>query len=258
MSGKRDREARREERLREEADVEAGERRQRLIKLGSAAAFLGVVVVAVLIVVASGSGGSGGDASNLVEVAEVEQLLEGIPQHGMVLGEPSAAVTLFEFGDLQCPFCRANAEEVMPSVIENQVFNGQAKLSFNNYTIIGPQSIPAGAAAIAAGKQGRAWNYIELFYRNQGEENSGYATDKFLTAIAKGAGVPNIAKWNADRKAKATLEEVEATTEKAKQLGFSGTPSFAVEGPGANGLKTLDVSETQSSGGLEAAISNAG
>jgi len=258
MSGKRDREARREERLQEEAAVDSTERRQRLIKIGSAAAFVAVVVVAVLIVIASSGGGSGGDAGNLEEVAEVEQLLEGIPQHGMVLGEPSAKVTLFEFGDLQCPFCKAYSEEVLPEVIESQIFNGEARLSFNNYTIIGPQSIPAGAAAIAAGKQGRAWNYIELFYRNQGKENSGYATDEFLTSIAKGAGVPNLAKWNKDRKAKATIEEVEATTEKAQNLGFTGTPSFAVEGPATNGIETLSTSQAESSGDLEAAISGAG
>lgn len=255
MSGKRDREARREERLREETGVASDERRQRLIKLGSAAVFLAVVVVAVLIVVASSGGGSGGDASNLKEVAEVEQLLDGIPQHGMVLGEPSAKVTLLEFGDLQCPFCKGVSEEVLPGVIENKIAGGEAKLSFNNYTIIGPQSVPAGAAAIAAGKQGRGWNYVELFYRNQGEENSGYVTDEFLTAVAKGAGVSNIAKWNKDRKAKSTTEEVEATTAEAEELGFSGTPSFAIEGPGVKGLEKLG---TPGSGGdLESAIDNA-
>jgi protein-disulfide isomerase len=258
VSGKRDRESRRDQRLSEEAQAASAERRQRLIKLGSAAAFLAVVVVAVLIVVASSGGGSGGDASNLTEVAEVEQLLEGIPQHGMVLGEPSAKATLLEFGDLQCPFCKAYSEEVLPQVIENQIAAGNARLSFNNYTIIGPQSTPAGAAAIAAGKQGRAWNYIELFYRNQGEENSGYVTDEFLTAIARGAGVPDIARWNKDRKSKRVVAEVEATTAKAEGLGFSGTPSFAVEGPGTQGVvKTLDTSEVGSAGDIEAAIESA-
>jgi protein-disulfide isomerase len=227
-------------------------RRDRLIKLGSAAAFLAVIVVAVLIVVAASGGGSGGDASNLKEVAAVEELLEGIPQHGMVLGEPSAKATLLEFGDLQCPFCKVFAEEVLPPVIENKVATGEARLSFNNFTIIGPQSVPAGAAALAAGKQGRGWNYVELFYRNQGEENSGYVSDEFLIAVAKGAGVPNIAKWNKDRKAKSTMEEVEATTAKAEGLEFSGTPSFAVEGPGVNGLEALDT--PSSSGDLESAI----
>jgi protein-disulfide isomerase len=255
MSGKRDREARREERLHEEVGVASDERRQRLIKIGSAAVFLAVVVVAVLIVVASSGGGSGGDANNLKEVAEVEQLLDGIPQHGMVLGEPGAQVTLLEFGDLQCPFCKAFSEEILPPVIESKIAGGEAMLSFNNYTIIGPQSVPAGAAAIAAGKQGRGWNYVELFYRNQGEENSGYVTDEFLTAIAKGAGVPDIARWNRDRKAKSTTEEVEATTAKAQDLGFSGTPSFAVEGSGVKGMEKLGT--PGSSGDLEAAIENA-
>src|SRR5262249_13804728 len=121
----------------------------------------------------------------------------------------------------------------------------------------GPQSTPAGAAAIAAGKQGRAWSFIELFYRNQGEENSGYVTDEFLTAIAKAAGVSDIARWNKDRKDRSTIEEVEATSAGAQQLGFTGTPSFAVEGPGTNGIEALGVSESQSSNALESAISAA-
>jgi protein-disulfide isomerase len=141
-------------------------------------------------------------------------------------------------------------------VIEGQVRNGEAKLSFNNYTIIGPQSTPAGAAAIAAGEQGRGWNFVELFYRNQGVEDSGYVTDAFLTAIARGAGVPDIDKWNADRKSKRALAEVAATTAEAERLSFTGTPSFAVKGPATTGLETLGT--PGSAGDLESAISNAG
>jgi len=116
---------------------------------------------------------------------------------------------------------------------------------------------PAGAAAIAAGEQGHGWNFIELFYRNQGSEDSGYADDKFLTAIAKGAGVPNIAKWNADRKSSRVLGQVEASTAQAEQLGFSGTPSFAVEGPGTSGLETIDTTVADPTAALESAISAA-
>ncbi len=57
----------------------------------------------------------------------------------------------------------------------------------------------AAKAALAAGEQNRYWNFVELFYRNQGVENSGYVTDDFLENVAKGAGVPDIAKWNKDR-----------------------------------------------------------
>ncbi len=232
------------------------ERRQNLIKLASAIAFVAVAVVVVLIVVSQNqSSDSGGDSSDLDGIAEVKRELSGIQQNGMVLGDPQAKVTVLEFADLQCPVCKGYSEEVLPQVIENQVSSGEAKLSFRNYTIIDEQSIPAGAAAVAAGKQGRGWNFVELFYRNQGVEHSGYVTDEFLTAIAEGAGVPDIAKWNSDRKSKAVLGEVSASTEEARELGFTGTPSFALEGPGAEGTEAIGT--PGSAGDLESAIAGA-
>jgi protein-disulfide isomerase len=238
MSNKREREKRREQRLQEETKVGAGERRTRLLQFGAGAAFLVVVAIVVLIVASSG-GDSGGDAQNLKEVSAVDSLVSGVPQSGMVLGKPQAKVELLEYGDLQCPVCKGYSEEILPQVIENKVDSGAAKISFNNFTIIGEQSLPAGAAALAAGAQGRGWNYLELFYRNQGEENSGYATDEFLTAVAKAAGVKDIAQWNKDRKSKKTTGEVEKTTQQAQTYGFTGTPSFAIKGPGTNGLELL-------------------
>jgi len=255
VSGRRDREARAEERLHEGDQAVAAERRQRMVKLASAGAFLALVVVAVLIVVSSGSSG-GGDSSNIVEAKRVDRLLAGIPQKGMVLGDPVAQVKVVEVGDLQCPFCKGYSEEVLPQVIENSVRGGEATLDFRNFTIIGPQSNPAGAAAIAAGEQGRGWNYVELFYRNQGTEDSGYADDEFLTAIAKAAGVKDLARWNQERKSQAVIARVEATTAEAEKLGFSGTPSFALEGPGAEGTEAIGTPE--SLGALESAIENAG
>ncbi len=106
-----------------------------------------------------------------------------------MLGDPKAPVELVEFGDLQCPVCKAASEEALPPIFDGAVAKGEAKISFRNFIIISEESEPAGAAAIAAGEQGRGWNFIELFYRNQGVERSGYVTDEFLTAIAEGAGV---------------------------------------------------------------------
>jgi protein-disulfide isomerase len=238
MSNKREREKRREQRLQEETKVDAGDRRARLLQLGAAAVFLVVVAVVVLIVV-NGNSDSGGDATNLQEVSEVDSLVKGVPQDGLVLGDPKAKVELIEYGDLQCPVCKSYSEEVLPQVIENQVQNGQAKVAFRNFIIIGPQSGPAGSAALAAGAQGRGWNYLELFYRNQGKENSGYADDEFLKAVAKGAGVKDLAKWETDRKGTKFTDEVTRTSEQAQKLGFTGTPSFAVKGPNSNGLELL-------------------
>ncbi|HEU4735876.1 MAG TPA: thioredoxin domain-containing protein [Solirubrobacterales bacterium] len=254
MSAKRDREARRDRRLREEEREGATERRQRLVKLASALGFLALAIVAVLIVVSQSQNG-GGDSDSIGDAELVDRELAGIPQTGMVLGEPGAKVTLIEFGDLQCPVCKGYAEEILPEVIENRVRNGEARLDFRNYTILGSQSESAGAAAIAAGKQGRGWNFVELFYRNQGTEGSGYATDEFLTAIARAAGVRDIARWDRDRRSEAVLAEVAATTAEAQRLGFSGTPSFAVTGPATTGVEALGTPGSASS--IESAVEEA-
>jgi protein-disulfide isomerase len=235
----------------EAKDQEA--RRKQLIKLASALVFLAIVGVAVLIVV-SGTETNGGD-TNLEDVGLVAKQLQGIPQTGTVLGNPKAKATLVEFGDLQCPNCKAASEGAVSEVIAGPVAAGEAKLDFRNFTVINEASIPAGAAAIAAGEQGRGWNFIELFYRNQGTEQTAYVNDKFLTAIAKGAGVPDIAKWNADRKSKSALNEVKGQTEEAKQLGFEGTPSFAVQGSSG---KLEPVEFVGSASSLEEALQNAG
>jgi protein-disulfide isomerase len=255
VSGRRDRAARQEERLREEERGGAPERRQTLIKAGSAAAFLALAAVAVLIVI-SQSQSAGGDSGNIQQAPEVNRELAGIPQSGMVLGNPGAKVTLVEFGDLQCTGCKGYSENVLPQIVENQVRGGEARLDFRNYTVIGAESKPAGAAAIAAGEQGRGWNFVEIFYRNQGSEDSGYVTNEFLTAIAKAAGVPDIARWNAARKSERVLAEVARSTSQAESLGFTGTPSFAAEGPSSSGLEPLD--SPASVGSLESAISSAG
>jgi len=228
------------------------DRRTQLLQLAAGAVFLAVAVVLVLIVVNGSSSGDGGDAK-LEGVSEVNRKLAGIPQQGMVLGDPKAPVEVVEYADLQCPYCKAFTEETLPPIIEKQVKNGEVKVAFHNFTIIGEQSLPAGAAALAAGAQGRGWNFVELFYKNQGAENSGYANDAFLEAIAKGAGVKDLDKWNADR-AKFTAE-VKETSAEAQELGFKGTPSVAIRGPKTNGLEPIGT--PSSTGDLEKAIEEA-
>lgn len=232
------------------------ERRTKLLQWAAAAVFLAIVAVAVLIVV--NSTGNGGD-TNLEGKAEVNRLLKGIEQEGLVLGdqgiilgEQKAPVELIEYGDLQCPVCKGYSEDVLPPIIENQVRKGQVKLIFLNFTIIGHESVAAGAAALAAGKQGRGWNYVELFYRNQGEENSGYVTDEFLKAVAEGAGVKNIAQWEEERKE--LTSPIASSSGDAQALGFEGTPSFVIRGP-KTGLELLGTPESGEA--LEEAIEKA-
>jgi protein-disulfide isomerase len=229
-------------------------RRQRLLQLASGGAFLAVIAVVVVIAASSGGADSGGEPTH-AEQGEVGKLLSGIPQSATRLGRPDAPVKIYEYGDLQCPFCRANAEEVTPQIIETAVREGEANITFRQFIIIGPESIPAGEAALAAGAQNRAWNFIELFYRNQGEENSGYVTDEFIESIGRKSGIPDFAQWNEERKSHKYKKQIEAESKEAAKLGFSGTPSFAIEGPSSEGLEKIGTPETP--GQLEEAIEKA-
>jgi protein-disulfide isomerase len=164
-------------------------------------------------------------------------------------------VKLYEYGDLQCSACKAYSEEFLPAIIENQVKDGEASITFRNFIIIGPESIPAGEAALAAGAQGKGWSFIETWYRNQGGENSGYVTDEFVESMAKYVGVPNLAKFKEEWKGGKYKKQVESTTKQAEKFGFSATPSFAIEGPGSEGLELLGT--VQSIGAFEEAIKDA-
>jgi protein-disulfide isomerase len=214
--------------------------RTRARQIASGVAFLAVCAIAVLIVLTQLGGGSGGD-THLEDVGLVEQELRGIPQHGTVLGDPKAKVKVTEYGDLQCPVCKGFSETTAPELIDQVVRKGTATYDFRQFRVIGDpphaQSTLAANAALAASEQGRYWNYVELFYRNQGTEDSGYVTEPFLTAIARGAGVTDIPRWNEDRRSAKWTKVLDRTDAEAGRLGFSGTPSFVVDGPG--GRRTL-------------------
>lgn len=256
MSGSKDRERRREERLAAEGEASQAQRRRRLVKLGSAAVLLAAILVAVLIVV-SQSGDSGGDAASISSAAAVERELRGIPQNGSVLGAADAKVVVSEFGDLQCPVCARYSEQVIPQLIDGPVRGGEAKLDFRNWVILSPldgDSGEAARAALAAGEQNRLWQFIEIFYRNQGFENSGYVGDAFLRAVAEAAAVPDLDRWEQDRQDPRLGKVLARINSEAHRLGFSATPSFAVEGPG--GSEPLGT--PGSAGPIVAAIRRAG
>jgi protein-disulfide isomerase len=250
-SRKEQKEQLRAERLRREAEEQAAARRRRLIQYGTGAALLAVIVVVVAIVVSqSGSSGSGaGAGGDVVDASLVSNQLKGIQQNDTVLGDPKAKVTVVEYGDLQCPVCKAFSFQVAPDLISQVVRKGTADYEFRQFTILGPDSTTAAKAALAAGEQGRYWNFVELFYRNQGEENTGYVTDDFLTSIAEAAGVQDISKWNADRNSSKIDAELRKIQNDAGALGLHATPSFVVEGPGGQkvvGSGVLPLSQIES------------
>jgi protein-disulfide isomerase len=222
---------------------------RRRVQYLSLAAFAAVAVIVALIVISQSGGGGdgGGSASNLQGTDQVSAELSGIPQRGNVLGDANAPVSVVEFGDPQCPVCASFATQILPQLLGSEVRPGNATYEYRPWVVIGPDSKPASKAALAAGEQNRLFQFIQLFYVNQGDENSGYVTDDFLESIAKAAAVPDINKWNQDRDdAKWDAVLAEANTN-AESLGFTGTPSILVTGPkGQKPLSGFGLSEIQS------------
>jgi len=214
----------REKRLKAEAAAKGGERREGMAKIIGIAAFLGVIAIAVVAVISL----TGNDDSTKGS-SEINQMLAGIPQEGVILGDPKAPVTLVEFADLQCPACKAAAEEILPEVIKGPVKNGTAKYEFSNWAILGPSSVLAAKAALAASEQNLLQQYVENFYANQGTEGS--VTDDFLREIAEKAGIPDIDKWESDRNLPKWDQTLLAVDNEASEAGFTGTPSFAIRNP---------------------------
>src|SRR3954471_7561606 len=234
MEGRQDeRERLRAERRAAESQDAAAQARKRRVQYLSPGAFAAVAVIVALIVI-SQSGGDDNSSSPPANVAGAQQVdaeLNGLSQSGATLGKSSAPVTVIEYGDPQCSSCKAFSQTVAPQLISDEVKPGNVQYEFRPFLIIGPDSKPAMRAALAAGDQGRFWNFLQLFYVNQGGENSGYVTDDFLTSIAKGAGVPDIGKWNTDRNSSRWDAVIQQGSTQARSFGFTGTPSVVVQGP---------------------------
>jgi protein-disulfide isomerase len=221
--------ARKAERMEAEQRAAAADRRRKLLAGVGAAALAAVVVVVALVAISQSGDDAGGEVAG---AGLVDSELAGLDQSGTVLGDADAEVRIVEFGDLQCPACAGFSESVVPELLSGPVGAGDAQLEFRNFNIIGPDSETASRAALAASEQDRYWQFVEIFYRNQGAENSGYVSDEFLTEIAVAAGVEDIDAWNqsrADARWDATLAEIQ---QQAAEAGFTGTPSVLVEGPG--------------------------
>jgi protein-disulfide isomerase len=211
--------------------MEVDRSRHRLPWIVTGAGLLALAAILVLVAVDS-SGNDDGDIK-LKGVAAVNDFLAEYPQNEAVIGDPQAPVETVEYGDLQARVDRRYAEGPMRQVLENQVKQGATSIDFRFMVVVGEESKTAGAAAYAASLQGRGWNFIEIFYRNQRKPNSGYAADDdFLEAVAEAADVKDLDKWNADREK--SMQWVQENTEEGHNEGFKTGPSFTVRGPKLN------------------------
>jgi protein-disulfide isomerase len=250
--------ARGERKALEQAEAARAKRRTRLTQLGIVVAIVVVAIVGIAIAAGGNSKKTvtAGSHESNATVAEVKTLIDGIPQSGNTLGDPNAPVTLRYFGDLECPICKEFTLEVLPTLIPKYVRTGKLRIEYHSLEtatrepeVFKDQQV----AAYAAGKQSKAWDFIETFYHEQGEEDSGYVNEKYLQGIAAQVPGLNLSDWSAARSEPTYADEVEHDAQAANQAGFTGTPSFELGKTGGT-LEKFEPGSFTEAGPYEAAI----
>jgi protein-disulfide isomerase len=172
--------------------------------------------------------------------ATTTAMLAGIPQRLNELGNPHAKVTMVEFADPQCPFCREYTVNVLPSVIQSYVRTGKMKLVYSGMHFLGPDSEKALRVIYSAGLQNKAWNVIDLLYKNQGAENSGWVTDGLLQEVGNSVPGLNSARMLSQVGSTSVDNAVLATDQQSQQAGVNSTPTFFA-GPTGGTLEHLNI-----------------
>jgi protein-disulfide isomerase len=176
--------------------------------------------------------GSGNNPANpnadSVAAAPINMDKIAVRQHN-VRGDEKATVTLIEYSDFQCPFCKRFHDTVLPRIVTDYVNTGKIKLAFKNFAFLGDESRWAAQGAECAADQNRFWDIHELLFSRQTGENMGTYTKANLVNYAQELklDVPAFTSClNQDK----TLERVQTDTTEGNSLGVRGTPSFLING----------------------------
>jgi protein-disulfide isomerase len=151
---------------------------------------------------------------------------------GPTQGPADAPVTLVEFADYECPFCKAT-EPVVKQVLAR--YPTQVKLVFKNFPIDShPKARPAAEAALCAEEQGKFWQFHDALF----EKSPQIGPDE-LGPIATGVGI-DAAKLDECAKAKKFASKIDADLAEGKKAGVAGTPAFFVNGASIASGRTVD------------------
>ena len=152
-------------------------------------------------------------------------LLQGEP----ALGDPSAPITIVEFSDFECSYCRRFHKQVMPELKRNYIDTGLVRFVHKDLPLpFHPHALPAAAAARCAGKQNRYWElYSSLF------DQQNCLGCKGVLAIAAEAEL-NTSKLQACMERESTLALINANRSEASLHNISATPTFVI-GPTQSG-----------------------
>lgn len=147
------------------------------------------------------------------------------------MDDASSPVTIVEFGDYQCPFCKRWNETVKPSIEKNLIETGKASLIYVDFPIIGPDSITVHAGSYCASEQGLYWKYHDYAYANQGHENDGWANIDNLKIIMSGIDGLDMDLFSQCLDSKKYEQRVNENKKIASDAGARSTPSFIIIAP---------------------------
>ncbi len=147
-----------------------------------------------------------------------------------VKGDSNAPVTIIEFSDYQCPFCRRFHNEVLPSIEKKYISTGKVRYIFRDFPLgFHKQAIPAAVAANCAGEQGKYWEMNDFLFKNPSKLDV-----ESTLAAAKELGL-DYAKFEEcmTKNREKHEEEIKKDLEDGKRYGVKGTPSFFIGNTGS-------------------------
>ena len=144
-----------------------------------------------------------------------------------IIGNPSASITILEWGDYQCTYCYKFHTNTLDIIKRDFIDTGKVKLVFKDFPLNGPDSILAAEAAYCAEDQGKYWQYHDELYKNWGGERTGWVNHESLDRFATTVNL-DLDKFNTCLDNHKYSERVNQMYEFGKKIGIDATPSFLV------------------------------
>ena len=167
-------------------------------------------------------------SSNDVPNSENTFTAKTLIQNGSpLLGNPSAPITILEWGDYQCTFCYRFHQTSLNVIYQEYIETGKIKLVFKDFPLNGPDSVRAAEASYCAGDQGKYWQYHNELYKNWGGERTGWITEQSLNNFAKAVEL-DLDKFTECLDNKKYFDKVINLENEGRNLGVDATPSFYV------------------------------
>ena len=159
-----------------------------------------------------------------------------------ILGKNNAKVTMIEFSDFECPFCKGYFDETLPQIIKDYVDTGKVKLNYRHFPLdFHPAAMPAALASECANEQDKFWEYHDKIFTEQ-DKIAGKTADVITTQLktwAQELGL-NTAQFNTCLDTSKYQANVDADLNDGRAAGVSGTPTFFINGKRIVGAQPYD------------------